>query len=154
MFLIRKITPSLNIEGKKRRAGIIYVESKQNILEEVSDSITLRGGLAHSTANGLIAVFIDKVDAADIVKSSIEVLQKSKGLGLRVKVGINFGEIIVQELPTGLVKYASLGNTVGTARKLAKIENGIFVSNEVHSQIESSFRFEKLNVFILLLSKL
>ena len=145
MFLIRKIMPSLNIEGKRKKAGIIYVESKQNILEEVSDSITFRGGLAHSTDNGMIAVFIDKMDATDIVKSAIEILQKSKGLGLRVKIGVNFGELIVQELPTGLVKYASLGNAISFSRKLAKIENGIVVSNDVHSQIEKNFRFEKLD---------
>ena len=77
-------------------------------------------------------------------KEALEILQKSKGLGLRVKIGVNFGELIVQELPTGLVKYASLGNTVSFARKLAKVENGIVVSNDVHSQIEKSFRFEKL----------
>lgn len=144
MFLIRKITPSLNIEGKRKNAAVIYVESKQNILEEVSDSITFRGGMAHPTANGMIAVFIDKLDATDIVKSAIEVLQKSKGLGLRVSIGVNFGELIVQELPTGLVKYASLGNTISFARKLAKVENAVVVSNEVHSQLDKSFRFEKL----------
>ncbi|MBU2522978.1 MAG: hypothetical protein KKE23_01660 [Nanoarchaeota archaeon] len=145
MFLIKKITPSLNIEGRRKNAGIIYVESKQNILEEVSDGIALRGGMAHSTANGMIAIFIDKIDAAEIVKSAIEVLQKSKGLGLRVSIGVNLGELIVQELPTGLVKYASLGNTISFARKLAKVENGIVVSTAVHSQIEKSFRFEKLD---------
>ena len=144
MFLIRKIVPSLDISGRRKNAGVIYVESKQNILEEVSDSITFRGGLTHSTANGLIAVFIDKSDSADIVKAAMEILQKSRGLGLRVKIGINFGELIVQELPTGLVKYASLGNTISYARKLAKKENSIVISDEIHSQIDKSFRFEKL----------
>ncbi len=144
MFLIRKIVPSLNIEGRRKKAGIIYVESKQNILEEVSDSITFRGGLAHSTANGMIAVFIDKTDSTDIVKAAIEIVQKSKGLGLRVKISVNFGELIVQELPTGLVKYASLGNTISFARKLAKVENGIVISDDVHAQLDKSFRFEKL----------
>jgi class 3 adenylate cyclase len=145
MFLIRKIVPSLDISGRRKNAGVIYVESKQNILEEVSDSITFRGGLTHSTANGLIAVFIDKSDSADIVKAAMEILQKSRGLGLRVKIGINFGELIVQELPTGLVKYASLGNTISYARKLAKKENSIVISDEVHAQIDKSFRFEKLD---------
>ena len=144
MFLIRKITPSLNIEGRRKNAAVIYVESKQNILGEVSDSITFRGGMAHSTDNGMIAIFIDKLDATDIVKSAVEVLQKSKGLGLRVKIGVNFGELIVQELPTGLVKYASLGNTISFARKLAKVENAVVVSNDVHSQLDKSFRFEQL----------
>lgn len=144
MFLMRKITPSLNIEGKEKVAGIIYVESKQNIVEEVSDSVIMRGGLAHSIANGMVAVFLDKVDAAEIVKSAIEILQKSKSLGLRVKIGVNIGSLIVQELPTGLIKYASLGNTISFARKLAKVENAIVVSNDIKSQVGSSFRFEKL----------
>ena len=140
---MKKITPSLNIEGRERNAGVIYIESKQNIVEEVSDSVTLRGGMTHSIANGMIAVFLDKTDADDVVKASIEILQKSKSLGLRVKIGVNFGSLIVQELPTGLVKYASLGNTISFARKLAKVENGIVVSEEIKKQVDKEFRFVK-----------
>ena len=105
--------------------------------------LTLCGSLFASLSDPGFLLF-DKTDSADVVKSAIEIIQKSKGLGLRVRIGVNFGELIVQELPTGLVKYASLGNTVSFARKLAKVENGIVISNEVHSQIDKSFRFEKL----------
>ena len=144
MFLIRKLVHSLNIEGRRKPAGIIFVESKQNIFEEVSDSIIFRGGLAHSTHGGLVAVFIDKLDASEIVKSAIEIVQKSKALGVRSSLGVTFGELIVEETPTGLVKYAALGSSLSHAKKLAKVENGIVVSEEIHNQIKDQFRFEKL----------
>ena len=145
MFLIRKLVHSLNIEGRRKAAGIIFVEAKQNIFEEVSDSISFRGGLAHSTHGGLVAVFIDKLDAIEIVKAAVEIVQKSKALGVRSRLGVNFGELIVEETPTGIVKYAALGNSLSYAKKLAKVENGIVVSDEIHKRLESQFRFEKLH---------
>ena len=144
MFLVRRLMHSLNIEGNRRAAAIIFVESKNNIFEEVSDSITFRGGLAHSTHGGLVAVFFDKLDSLDIVKAAIEIVQKSKALGVRSKLGIVFGDLIVQELPNGLVKYAALGNSLSRAKRLAKVENGIVVGEEVRKGIEKQFRFEKL----------
>lgn len=144
MFLIRKLVPSLNIEGRRKHADIIYVETKNSIMEEVDESVTLRGGLAHSTAGGLVAVFLSPDNASDVLKAAVEILQKSKGLGIRAKVGINSGDLIVQELPTGIVKYASLGNSVSFARKIAKIENAIVVSDDVHKRLGSQFRSEKV----------
>jgi len=144
MFLIRKLVHSLNIEGRRRQAGIIFVESKNNIFEEVSDSISFRGGLAHSTQGGLVAIFLDKTDAMDIVKAAIEIIQKSKSLGVRSSVGVNFGELIVEETPIGPVKYASLGGSLGQAKKMAKVENSVVVSDEIHKKLENQFRFDKL----------
>ena len=144
MFLIRKLVHSLNIEGRRRQAGIVFVESKNNIFEEVSDSISFRGGLAHSTQGGLVAIFLDKTDAMDIVKAAIEIIHKSKSLGVRSKVGVNFGELIVEEAPTGLVKYAALGNSLSYAKKLAKVENAVVVSDDIHKKLESQFRFDKM----------
>ncbi len=145
MFLIKKLVHSLNIEGKKKLAGIVFVESKNNIFEEVSESIMLRGGLAHSTHGGFVALFLDSLDSLDLIKSSIEILQKAKSLGVRAKIGINIGEIILEETPSGLVKYASLGNSLSNAKKLAKIENAIAVCDNIHKDVEDKFRFEKLN---------
>jgi class 3 adenylate cyclase len=143
MFVIKKLVPSISIEGKERNAGVIYVDTRNNIIEDVEEIVNIQGGLAHQSPGGIIALFFDP-DESDLIKTATQIMQKSKELGLRSKIGIHTGRVITEEVPhSSEIKYASLGNLTGMARKIATMENGIVVSNDIHEKIGKHLRTEK-----------
>jgi hypothetical protein len=143
MFVIKKIVPSISIEGKERNAGVIYINTKNNIIEDVEEVINIEGGLAHSTPGGVIALFLD-ANEDNLVRVATQILQKTKELGLRSKIGIHIGRVIVEEVPGQHIKYASLGNATSMAKKIAVVENGIIISDELYNKIGKQLRAEKM----------
>jgi ribosomal protein L10 len=142
MFVIKKLIPSISIEGNERNAGIIYINTKNNIIEDIEEVVNIQGGLAHATPGGVIALFLDP-NENELVKVANQILQKTKELGLRSKIGINSGKVIIEEIPGQHIKYASLGNATSVAKKIAVIENGIIISDELHKRIGKDLRAEK-----------
>jgi len=143
MFVIKKLVPSISIEGKESTAGIIYVNTKNNILEDIEEEINMNGGLAHQTAGGVIALFLEGEDENHLVRVAFQVLQKIKELGLRSKIGIHKGRVITEEIPGQHMKYAAMGNSISMAKRIAVVENGIIVSDDVYKRIGSGLRAEK-----------
>jgi len=142
MFVIKKLVPSISIEGNERSAGVIYVNTRNNIIEDVEEVVNIQGGLAHATPGGIIALFLEP-NENELVNVAHQILQKTKELGLRSKIGIHTGKVIVEEIPGQHIKYASLGNATSMAKKIAVIENGIIISDELYKRIGSQLRAEK-----------
>lgn len=142
MFVIKKLVPSISIEGKERNAGVIYINTRNNIIDDVEELVNIQGGLAHSTPGGVIALFFEP-NESDLIRVANQIMQKTKELGLRSKIGIHSGRVIVEEVPGQHIKYASLGNTTGMAKKIAVVENGIIISDDIHKRIGKELRAEK-----------
>jgi len=143
MFVIKKLVPSIDIEGKEKEAGIIYVNTKNNIIDDVEEEVNMHGGLAHAMPGGIIALFFDG-NHENLVRVAGQILQKTKELGLRSKIGIHKGRVITEEIPGHHIKYSSLGGSVNMAKKIAIVENGIIMSEDLYKEIGKGLRTEKI----------
>jgi hypothetical protein len=146
MFVIKKLVPSISIEGKEHNAGVIYINTKNNIVEDIEEVVNIQGGLAHATPGGVIALFLNS-NENDLVRTAVQIMQKTKELGLRTKIGIHMGRVITEEIPgRSEIKYATIGNTTSMAKKIAVVENGIIVSEDIYKKIGKQLRAEKRGV--------
>ena len=143
MFVIKKLVPSISIEGKESEAGIIFINTKNNIIDDIEEEINMHGGLAHQTAGGVIALFLNG-NEHELIQVAFQILQKTKELGLRSRIGIHKGRVITEEIPGQHIKYAAMGNSISMARKIATVENGIIISQDIYNKIGAAgLRAEK-----------
>ena len=143
MFILKRLVPSISIEGKEKTASVVYINTKNNIVEDIEEVVNIQGGLAHSTPGGIIALFPNG-EESEVVKVAFQIMQKTKELGLRSRIGIHSGRFIMEEIPgQSEIKYASLGNAVSQAKRIAIIENGIIVSDDIYKRIGKELRAEK-----------
>jgi hypothetical protein len=143
MFVIKRLVPSISIEGKEKNAGIIYIDTKNNIIDDIEEVVNVQGGLAHATPGGVIALFMDG-NENELVRIAVQIMQKTKELGLRSKIGIHTGRVLIEDIPgRSEVKYASLGGSTSVAKRLANVENGIVISDALHQRIGKELRAEK-----------
>jgi adenylate cyclase len=120
------------------------------------------GYIVQSTGDGIFALFGAPVGHEDHPQRALyaalrmqeemrrlaERLRAEKGLNLQVRVGANFGEVVVRSIQTGekQVEYTAIGHSISLASRLQTLANpgSIAISDGLHKLVEGYFTLKAL----------
>lgn len=111
------------------------------------------GGQVDYTGDGLMAVFgapvamedhafracLAALDIQREVARSAEEVQRTDGVTLRVRIGLNSGQVIAGDVGTSSFGYTATGQTVGFAQRMESVApaGGVMISEATARQVEA-----------------
>jgi class 3 adenylate cyclase len=112
----------------------------------VGDAVMAVFGLHGSSANHARDAVYAAVSIRGALAGFSRILQQTRGIDLRLRMGINTGPVLVESSPEEEAEFRVVGDTVNVAARLESLapNDGILVGEGTHDAIGESFRFEPL----------
>ncbi len=157
-----------DIVGSTELAGQLDPEDWREVLKDYQRCVSevvewFDGHVAQYLGDGILAYFgfprAHEDDARRAVRAGLEVVQAietlnerlraSRGLSLRVRIGVHTGPVVVGDVGSGSRhEQLALGETPNLAARLQGVAepNTILISGDTHRLLEEQFHYESLGV--------
>ncbi len=154
-----------DVVGSMRLAASLRPEQLQAVMHELFNRTAavvqrFQGTVAMFTGDGLMALFgaplaledhalracISALEIQSVTKQLAAELLRDNGIDLRIRVGLNSGEVVAGEVGSGRGTYTAVGHPVGMAQRMesAAPPDGVLCSQSTARLVERSARLGPL----------